>query len=106
MLAAIRCPESRTTGSNQDIAVRAGPFIERAHPHRGDEHGTETATVALVHPGAPNAAAHRHGHDLGYTDPYGADDHLNPVAFLLLGHHRWTDAIVAAAAYTVRVHGC
>ncbi|GLW03834.1 hypothetical protein [Streptomyces lavendulae] len=68
MLAAVRSPEPWTPGSGRDIAVRIGPFIERAHPRPGDDHGTETIAVALVHPDAPNAAAHRHGHDLGYTD--------------------------------------
>ncbi|MFE2554383.1 hypothetical protein ACFXGI_38655 [Streptomyces sp. NPDC059355] len=68
MLAAVRSPEPWTPGSGRDIAVRVGPFIERAHPRPGDDHGTETIAVALVHPDAPNAAAHRHGHDLGYTD--------------------------------------
>ncbi|MFE3582690.1 hypothetical protein [Streptomyces vinaceus] len=68
MLAAVRSPELWTPGSGRDIAVRIGPFIERAHPRPGDDHGTETIAVTLVHPDAPNAAAHRHGHDLGYTD--------------------------------------
>ncbi|MFB6514087.1 hypothetical protein ACFCW4_33135 [Streptomyces virginiae] len=68
MLAAVRSPEPWTPGSGRDIAVRVGPFIERAHPRPGDDHDTETIAVALVHPDAPNAAAHRHGHDLGYTD--------------------------------------
>ncbi|MER5811421.1 hypothetical protein ABT143_25055 [Streptomyces sp. NPDC002033] len=48
--------------------MRVGPFIERAHPRPGDDHGTETIAVALVHPDAPIAAACRHGHDIGYTD--------------------------------------
>ncbi|MFJ4865982.1 hypothetical protein [Streptomyces sp. NPDC088748] len=33
------------------------------------------------------------------------DDHLYPVAFLVLGHQRWADIIEAAAAYMARVHG-
>ncbi|MFB6999329.1 hypothetical protein ACFCXF_14790 [Streptomyces virginiae] len=67
MLAALRSPDPWAPGSGRDVAVRIGPFIERARPRPGDDHGTEMITVALVHPDAPNAAAHRHGHDLGYT---------------------------------------
>ncbi|MDT0440622.1 hypothetical protein RM877_38940, partial [Streptomyces sp. DSM 41981] len=33
------------------------------------------------------------------------DDHLYPVGFLVLGHHRWADVIEGAAAYMARVHG-
>ncbi|MFJ3638023.1 hypothetical protein [Streptomyces sp. NPDC090112] len=64
-LAAVRPPEPWTPGSGQDVAVRIGPFIERAHPRPGDDHGTEVIAIALVH---PDAAAHLHGHQLGYTD--------------------------------------
>ncbi|MEU8764785.1 hypothetical protein [Streptomyces sp. NPDC048659] len=67
MLAAVRSPEPWTPGSSREGAVRIGPFIERARPRPGDGHGTEMLAVALVHPDAPNAAAHRHGHDLGYN---------------------------------------
>lgn len=67
MLAAVRSPEPWTPGSGRDVAVRIGPFIERAHPRPGDDHGTEMIAVTLVHPDTPNAATHRHGHDLGYT---------------------------------------
>ncbi|MFJ5901669.1 hypothetical protein ACIQFZ_41435 [Streptomyces sp. NPDC093064] len=31
-LAALRNPEPWTPGHGQDVAVRVGPFIERAHP--------------------------------------------------------------------------
>ncbi|MGW4825440.1 hypothetical protein ACWEP4_42855 [Streptomyces sp. NPDC004227] len=31
-LAALRNPEPWTPGHGQDVAVRDGPFIERAHP--------------------------------------------------------------------------
>ncbi|MEU3050379.1 hypothetical protein [Streptomyces sp. NPDC006984] len=68
MLAAVRSPEPWTPGSGQDVAVCIGPFIERAHPRPGDDHGTEEIAVALVHPDAPDAAAYLHGHQLGYTD--------------------------------------
>ncbi|MFB6514088.1 hypothetical protein ACFCW4_33130 [Streptomyces virginiae] len=47
--------------------------------------------------------AHRGLHVTGIDNP--TDDHLYPVAFLLLGHHRWTDVIEAAAAYMARIHG-
>ncbi|MEU3774217.1 hypothetical protein AB0F11_13615 [Streptomyces sp. NPDC032472] len=68
MLAAVRSPQPWTPGSGRDVAVRIGPYIERAHTRPGDDHGTETIAVALVHPDAPNAAAHLHGRQLGYTD--------------------------------------
>ncbi|MFF3488712.1 hypothetical protein ACFYXC_36395 [Streptomyces sp. NPDC002701] len=38
----------------------------------------------------------------GIDDP--TDDHLYPVAFLVLGHHKWADVIEAAAAYMFRIH--
>ncbi|MFJ8017426.1 hypothetical protein [Streptomyces sp. NPDC096339] len=68
MLAAVRSPEPWTPGHGQDVAVRIGPFIERAHTRPGDDHGTEMIAVALVHPDTPHAAAYLHGHQLGYTD--------------------------------------
>jgi hypothetical protein len=68
MLAALRDPEPWTPGRCQDVAVRVGPFIERAHPRPGDDHGTEMIAVALVHPDTPHAAAYLHGRQLGYTD--------------------------------------
>ncbi|MFF1561015.1 hypothetical protein [Streptomyces sp. NPDC058279] len=68
MLAAVRTPEPWTPGAGQDIAVQVGPFIERAHPRPGDDHGPETIAAALVHPDTPHAAAHLHGRRLGYTD--------------------------------------
>ncbi|MEU4955800.1 hypothetical protein ACFYN3_39055 [Streptomyces lavendulae] len=68
MLAALRNPQPWEPGHSHDIAVRVGPFIERARPRPGDDHGPDVIAVALVHPVVPNAAAHRHGHDLGYTD--------------------------------------
>lgn len=68
MLTAVRNPEPWTPGHAQDIAVRVGPFIERAHPRPGDDHGTDQIAVALVHPDTPHAAAYLHGGQLGYTD--------------------------------------
>ncbi|MFF8035917.1 hypothetical protein [Streptomyces sp. NPDC016626] len=68
MLAAVRDPQPWTPGSGRDIAVRIGPFIERAHPRPGDDHGPEMIAVALVHPDTPHAAAYLHGRQLGYTD--------------------------------------
>ncbi|GAA1923880.1 hypothetical protein [Streptantibioticus ferralitis] len=47
--------------------------------------------------------AHRALHVTGLDGS--ADDHLYPVAFLVLGHHRWFAVIEAATAYMDRVHG-
>ncbi|MFB7918075.1 hypothetical protein [Streptomyces sp. NPDC056061] len=68
MLTALRNPELWTPGSALDIAVRVGPFIERAHTRPGDDHGPDMIAVALVHPDTPHAAAHRHGRQPGYTE--------------------------------------
>ncbi|WP_336052115.1 hypothetical protein [Streptomyces sp. CA2R101] len=67
MLTALRNPEPWTPGRAQDIAVRVGPFIERAHPRPGDDHGPDLIAVALAYPDTPHAAAYLHGHKLGYT---------------------------------------
>ncbi|MGC5401723.1 hypothetical protein ACPXCP_39040 [Streptomyces sp. DT20] len=67
MLAAIHNPQPWTPDLAQDIAVRVGPFIERAHPRPGDDHDTDQIAVALVHPDTPHAAAYLHGHQLGYN---------------------------------------
>ncbi|MFJ4008077.1 hypothetical protein ACIPWL_32185 [Streptomyces sp. NPDC090023] len=66
MLAAVRNPEPWTPGLALDVAVRVGPFVERAHPRPGDDHGTEMIAVALVHPDTGDAAAYLHGRQLGY----------------------------------------
>ncbi|MFJ8376979.1 hypothetical protein ACIQ9I_36185 [Streptomyces sp. NPDC094461] len=50
-IAALRSPEPWTPGHCQDIAVRVGPFIERAHTRPGDDHGRDIIAVALQHPG-------------------------------------------------------
>ncbi|MBP5942758.1 hypothetical protein [Streptomyces acidiscabies] len=68
MLAAVRNPQPWTPGGSQDIAVRVGPFVERAHTRPGDDHGPEMIAVALVHPDTPHAAAYLHGRQLGYTE--------------------------------------
>ncbi|MFJ4276103.1 hypothetical protein ACIP29_36805 [Streptomyces coelicoflavus] len=67
-LTALRNPEPWMPGSAQDIAVRVGPFIERAHPRPGDDHGPDVIAVALVHPDTPHASAYLHGRQLGYTE--------------------------------------
>lgn len=53
MLAALRTTEPWTPDRCQDVAVEVGPFIERAHPRPGDDHGTDQIAVALVHPDTP-----------------------------------------------------
>ncbi|GAA2330120.1 hypothetical protein Scani_34400 [Streptomyces caniferus] len=68
MLAAVRHPELWTPGCAQDVAVKVGPFIERARPRSGDDHGPDLIAVSLAHPDTPHAAAYLHGHNLGYTD--------------------------------------
>ncbi|MGW3458574.1 hypothetical protein ACWDE9_02915 [Streptomyces olivaceoviridis] len=68
MLTALRNPEPWTPGSARDIAVRVGPFVERAHTRPGDDHGPEMIAVALVHPDTPHASAYLHGRQLGYTE--------------------------------------
>ncbi|MEU9031480.1 hypothetical protein AB0D46_28985 [Streptomyces sp. NPDC048383] len=60
MFAALRTPESWTPGCAQDVAVRVGAHIERAHTRPGDDHGPDVIAVALVHPGTPHAAAYAH----------------------------------------------
>ncbi|MCZ4125760.1 hypothetical protein [Streptomyces sp. H39-S7] len=62
MLAALRDPEPWTPGHCQDVAVRVGPFIERAHTRPGDDHGPDIIAVALQHPSgsyAPYADRYR-----------------------------------------------
>ncbi|MFG2885710.1 hypothetical protein ACGFYV_26035 [Streptomyces sp. NPDC048297] len=64
-LAAVRNPQPWTPGGSQDIAVRVGPFVERAHTRPGDDHGPDMIAVALVHPDTPHAGAY--GCQLGYN---------------------------------------
>jgi hypothetical protein len=68
MLAAVRNPQPWTPGRAQDVAVRIGPFVERAHTRPGDDHGPDLIAVALVHPDTPHAAAYLHGRQLRYTE--------------------------------------
>lgn len=68
MLTALRNPQPWTPDSARDIAVRVGPFIERAHTRPGDDHGPDVIAVALVHPDTPHAGAYLHGRQLGYTE--------------------------------------
>ncbi|MFJ4972716.1 hypothetical protein [Streptomyces sp. NPDC088755] len=67
---ALRNPEPWTpgTGSARDIAVRVGPFVERAYTRPGDDHGPDLIAATLVHPSTPYAAAYLHGRQLGYTE--------------------------------------
>ncbi|GCB53149.1 hypothetical protein [Streptomyces sp. NL15-2K] len=51
LLAALRDPNPWTPAQTQDLAVRVGPFVERAHPRPGDDHGPDIIAVALQHPG-------------------------------------------------------
>ncbi|WP_326681046.1 hypothetical protein [Streptomyces sp. NBC_01237] len=68
MLAALRTPQPWAPGCAQDIAVRVGPFVERARPRPGDDHGPDLIAIALQHPDTPHATACLHGHQLGYTN--------------------------------------
>uniref|UniRef100_UPI00366E6DDC hypothetical protein n=1 Tax=Bacillus tropicus TaxID=2026188 RepID=UPI00366E6DDC len=68
MLTAVRNPKPWAPGTAQDIAVRVGPFVERAHTRPGDDHGPDLIAVALVHPDTPHAAAYLHGRQLGYAE--------------------------------------
>jgi hypothetical protein len=56
----LKNPRPWTPGSGADVAVRVGPFIERARPRPGDDHGPDLIAVALVHPDTPHAAAYAH----------------------------------------------
>ncbi|MFE2675046.1 hypothetical protein [Streptomyces hygroscopicus] len=68
MLAALRDPQPWTPGHAQDLAVRIGPFAERAHTRPGDNHGPEMIAVALVHPDTPHDVAYLHGRRLDHTE--------------------------------------
>ncbi|MFE5842024.1 hypothetical protein ACFQ7N_10295 [Streptomyces niveus] len=66
MLAALRSPEPWTPGRWQDVAVRVGPFIERAHTRPGDDHGPDVIAVALQHPGGAYASYGARCRQLGW----------------------------------------
>ncbi|MFI5945536.1 hypothetical protein ACIBCB_35565 [Streptomyces uncialis] len=68
LLTAVRDPQPWTPGSGGDIALRVGPFVERAQTRPGDDHGPDQIAVALVHPDTGHAAAYLHGHQLRYTE--------------------------------------
>ncbi|MDX3605935.1 hypothetical protein ACF07M_32460 [Streptomyces globisporus] len=70
MLTALRNPEPWTpdTGSARDIAVRVGPFVERAQTRPGGDHGPDLIAVTLVHPDTSHANAYLRGRQLGYTE--------------------------------------
>lgn len=82
MLAARKNPQPWTPGSGHDIALRVGPFIERAHPRPGDDHGPDLIAVALVHPDTPHATA--------YTNRYTSKGWLRCETATILG--TWTPA--------------
>lgn len=52
MLAARQHPQPWTLGCRQGIALKVGPFVERARPRSGSDHGPHAIAVALVHPNA------------------------------------------------------
>lgn len=54
-IAAVRDPEPWTPGHYQALAVRVGPYIERAHTRPGDDHGPDLIAVSLENPGGPYA---------------------------------------------------
>ncbi|MFJ3973460.1 hypothetical protein ACIPYR_35695 [Streptomyces parvus] len=70
MLTALHNPEPWTPGtcSARDIAVRFGPFVERAQTLPGDDHGPDLIAVTLVHPSTPYAGASLPGRQFGYTE--------------------------------------
>ncbi|MEU9617011.1 hypothetical protein AB0D56_36680 [Streptomyces sp. NPDC048209] len=54
-IAAVRDPEPWTPGRYHALAVRVGPFIERAHTRPGDDHGPDLIAVSLENSGGPYA---------------------------------------------------
>ncbi|MEU1948146.1 hypothetical protein ACFW95_05530 [Streptomyces sp. NPDC059474] len=81
MLAARENPQPWTPGSNQDIALQVGPFIERTHPRPGDDHGPDAIAVALIHPDNPHVR---------YGDRYTRKGWLRCETSTILG--TWTPA--------------
>ncbi|MFJ2736099.1 hypothetical protein [Streptomyces sp. NPDC087317] len=82
------------------------PALHEIETSEGDD-GTMHPAEQLWTPGEDAVEsgflAHAGLHVTGLDDP--TDDHLYPVAFLVLGHRKWTDTIEAAAAYMARIHG-
>ncbi|WP_019074413.1 hypothetical protein [Streptomyces hokutonensis] len=117
LLAALRDMETWTPGLYQDIAVRVGPFMERAHPRPGDDHGPDLIAVSLVHPDTPHAAAYLHGHQLGYTGKGWLrcetdkilglwNPALTPLTHAAAGLDLPDDVGMSAAHYAVHVEAC
>lgn len=50
LVTALQQPRPLEPRTSNDIAVRIGPFVERAHPRPGDDHGPTAIAVALVPP--------------------------------------------------------
>ncbi|MFF7954098.1 hypothetical protein [Streptomyces griseorubiginosus] len=82
------------------------PALYEIETSEGDD-GTTHPVEQLWTPGEDATEngflAHRDLCVTGIDDP--TDDHLYPVAFLVLGHQKWADTIEAAAAYMARIHG-
>lgn len=82
------------------------PALYEIETSEGDD-GTMHPVEQLWTPGEDAVEngflAHGDLHVTGLDDP--ADDHLYPVAFLVLGHQKWSDVIEAGAAYMSRAHG-
>ncbi|WP_432189837.1 hypothetical protein [Streptomyces sp. Tue6028] len=78
--------------------------IETREGDDGTMHPVEQLWTPCAEDAADSGFITHHGlHVTGIDGP--TDDHLYPVAFLVLGHQKWTDTIEAAAAYMARVHG-
>ncbi|MFF3967930.1 hypothetical protein ACFYZI_41045 [Streptomyces griseorubiginosus] len=67
LLATRKNPQPWMPGTGQDVVVRVGPFLERAHPRPGDDHGPDLIAVTLVHPHTTHPDAYLHSNQLGYT---------------------------------------
>ncbi|MGW4995438.1 hypothetical protein ACWEQ3_49120 [Streptomyces mirabilis] len=77
--------------------------IETSEGDDGTMHPAEQLRTPCADDAADSGFIAHHGlHVTGIDDP--TDDHLYPIAFLVLGHQRWADTIEAAAAYMARVH--
>ena len=78
--------------------------IETSEGDDGSRHPVEQLWTPCADGTADNGfIAHRGLHITGIEDA--TETHLYPVGFVILGHHRWADAIEGAAAYMARVHG-
>lgn len=78
--------------------------IETSEGDDGTPHPVEQlCTPCADDPAGSGFIAHRGLYVTGIDDA--TEDHLYPVAFIVLGHQTWSDVIEAAAAYMARVHG-